>query len=192
MGHAGQKKGQPGAPMDCVIRYAGTPMGAPPLRVFCARACPERSRRGGIPRKRPTRFLILLLLLLLLLGGAAVYRCDNRRILIAALQIAEKLSFVSGYRFSDTASRLKSDAPSGAGHRNSTFSANSLAAEVTLRPIKMLFPPPVTASAKFASVVPDTAASTSGWRPISALPCTPRGTISAARAPHPRAPWPSG
>jgi RNA polymerase sigma-70 factor (ECF subfamily) len=32
--------------------------------------------------------------------------------------------FVSGYRFSDTASRLKSDAPLGAGHWNSTFSAN--------------------------------------------------------------------
>jgi len=30
--------------------------------------------------------------------------------------------FVSGYRFSDTASRLKSDAPLGAGHWNSTFS----------------------------------------------------------------------
>ena len=29
--------------------------------------------------------LILILPLILLLGGAAVYRCDNRRILIAAL-----------------------------------------------------------------------------------------------------------
>jgi hypothetical protein len=37
--------------------------------------------------------------------------------------------FVSGYRFSDTASRSKSDAPSGAGHRNSSFSASCLAGE---------------------------------------------------------------
>jgi hypothetical protein len=38
-----------------------------------------------------------------------------------ALQSAEKLSFVSGYRFSDTASRLKSDAPLGAEERKSSF-----------------------------------------------------------------------
>ncbi|MGB7926726.1 MAG: hypothetical protein WCF61_01145, partial [Terriglobales bacterium] len=57
----------------------------------------------------------------------------------AASQIAEKLGFVSGYRFSDTASRLKSDAPLGAGHRNSTFSANSLAAEVTLSASELVF-----------------------------------------------------
>jgi hypothetical protein len=40
------------------------------------------------------------------------------------LQSAEKLSFVSEYRFSDTASRLKADAPLGAGRRNSIFFSN--------------------------------------------------------------------
>jgi hypothetical protein len=35
----------------------------------------------------------------------------------AALQFAEKLSFVSGHRFSDAVSGLNSDAPLGAGRR---------------------------------------------------------------------------
>ena len=46
----------------------------------------------------------------------------------AAKQSAEKLGFVSGYRFSDTASRLKSDAPLGAEPRKSSFSASCKAA----------------------------------------------------------------
>jgi hypothetical protein len=41
-------------------------------------------------------------------------------------------SFVSGYRFSDTESPSKSDAPLGAEHRIPTFSALCLAAEATL------------------------------------------------------------
>jgi hypothetical protein len=45
------------------------------------------------------------------------------------LQFAEKLGFVSGYRFSDTASAAKSIAPLGAGWRIPTFSANCLAPE---------------------------------------------------------------
>ncbi|MGB0049988.1 MAG: hypothetical protein WBP70_21245, partial [Terriglobales bacterium] len=60
--------------------------------------------------------------------GRAVYRCDKRHIFSAALKFAEKLSFVSGYRFSDAARRLKSDAPLGAEQRKSSFSANCLAA----------------------------------------------------------------
>jgi len=52
-----------------------------------------------------------------------------------ASQNAEKLgfvssSFVSGYRFSDTASLSKSDAPLGAERAKKTFSANCSAAEV--------------------------------------------------------------
>jgi hypothetical protein len=39
--------------------------------------------------------------------------------------------FVSGYRFSDTANRSKSDAPSGAGRQNSSFSATCLALRLT-------------------------------------------------------------
>jgi len=45
-----------------------------------------------------------------------------------ASHLAEKLGFVSGYRFSDTASRSKSIAPLGAGSRISTFSAKCSAA----------------------------------------------------------------
>jgi hypothetical protein len=61
------------------------------------------------------------------------FRWDNCIVPAAALQTAEKLdlcisSFVSGYRFSNTVSPAKSDAPLGAGRRNSTFSANCLAA----------------------------------------------------------------
>jgi hypothetical protein len=37
--------------------------------------------------------LILILVWFLPLGGAAVYGCDNDRILIAALPFAEKLAF---------------------------------------------------------------------------------------------------
>jgi hypothetical protein len=47
----------------------------------------------------------------LFLGGAAAI---NAVVVFAALEFAEKLSFVSGYRFSDTATRLKSTAPLGA------------------------------------------------------------------------------
>jgi hypothetical protein len=64
-----------------------------------------------------------------ILGGAAVHRCDKHPVLNLALQIAEKLGFVSGHRFSDAVSPPKSDAPLGAGRRNLTFSANCLAAE---------------------------------------------------------------
>src|SRR3977135_2120123 len=42
------------------------------------------------------------------------------------------VSFVSGYRFSDTVSPSKSNAPLGAGHRHSLFSASSLAADVAV------------------------------------------------------------
>jgi hypothetical protein len=41
------------------------------------------------------------------------------------------LGFVSGYRFSDTVSSSKSDAPLGAGHRISSFSASCLAVPQT-------------------------------------------------------------
>jgi hypothetical protein len=51
----------------------------------------------------------------LILGGAAVHRCDSSIILTTALQFAEKLSFVSGHRFSDAVNALNSDAPLGAG-----------------------------------------------------------------------------
>ncbi|MGA9413722.1 MAG: hypothetical protein WBV60_03470, partial [Terriglobales bacterium] len=51
---------------------------------------------------------------------------------------AEKLSFVSGYRFSDTASRLKSDAPLGAGRRKSGSSANPKTARTHSRPADRL------------------------------------------------------
>jgi hypothetical protein len=56
-----------------------------------------------------------------------------------ALQFAERLVFVSGYRFSDTESASQSAAPLGAAPRISTFSANCLAAEVTLRLEKYFF-----------------------------------------------------
>jgi len=46
-----------------------------------------------------------------------------------ALQFAEKLGFVSGYRFSDTASAWNSMAPLGAGHAKVAFSATCLAPE---------------------------------------------------------------
>jgi hypothetical protein len=44
-----------------------------------------------------------------------------------ASQAAEKLRFVSGYRFSDTVISSKSEAPLGAGRRTATFSAACLA-----------------------------------------------------------------
>jgi hypothetical protein len=47
----------------------------------------------------------------------------------AAKQFAEKLGFVSGYRFSDTASPSKSIAPLGADRRISSFPANCKAAD---------------------------------------------------------------
>ncbi len=53
-------------------------MGAPSLRVFCAKVGFHGSVQFGLLH------LILLLPLLLLLGGAAVYRCDNRALVIAA------------------------------------------------------------------------------------------------------------
>ncbi len=85
-------------------------------------------------------------ILRLILGGAAVYRCDNRPLLNAASQFAEKLGFVSGYRFSDTASRSKSIAPLGAGARIPTFSANCSANEVTLSTREVVFQQPVHAA----------------------------------------------
>jgi hypothetical protein len=62
-----------------------------------------------------------------------VYRCDDCIVLNAALESAENLGFVSGYRFSDTVSRSKSDAPLGAGSEQMTFSAVCFAAEVAPR-----------------------------------------------------------
>jgi hypothetical protein len=50
-----------------------------------------------------------------------------------ALQIVEKLGFVSGHRFSDAENPPKSVAPLGAGLRKFTLSAICLAAEVTPR-----------------------------------------------------------
>src|ERR1019366_8884811 len=48
---------------------------------------------------------------------------------IGALRLRKNSGFVSGYRFSDTASSSETDAPLGAGHRHLTFSAASLAAD---------------------------------------------------------------
>src|ERR1035441_7452852 len=48
---------------------------------------------------------------------------------MAALRLRKNSGFVSGYRFSDTASSSETDAPLGAGHRHLTFSAASLAAD---------------------------------------------------------------
>jgi len=49
---------------------------------------------------------------------------DNKNAETAPEQSAEKPGFVSGYRFSDTANRLKSDAPLGADPRKPSLSAN--------------------------------------------------------------------
>ena len=54
-------------------------MGAPSLRVFCARVGFHESVHQGFLH------LILILIDFFLSGGAAVYRCDDRRIFIAAL-----------------------------------------------------------------------------------------------------------
>jgi hypothetical protein len=47
----------------------------------------------------------------LILGGAAVHRCDNCNFLNTALQFAEKLSFMSGHRFSDAVSAFEFRCP---------------------------------------------------------------------------------
>jgi len=66
--------------------------------------------------------LPLTLVLHLVLGGAVVHRCGNSSILNRALQVAEKLGFVSGHRFSNAVSSSNSDAPSGPGTESRLFS----------------------------------------------------------------------
>src|SRR5208283_2182777 len=62
---------------------------------------------------------------LLPLSGAAVYRRDDRQYFRYRLYSSLKnWRFVSEYRFSDTVSPSRSDAPLGAGHRISSFSEN--------------------------------------------------------------------
>jgi hypothetical protein len=56
-----------------------------------------------------------------ILAGVAVYRCDDSMVQVAAVQIAEKLGFVSGHRFSDAVTPAKSDAPLEAGIENRVF-----------------------------------------------------------------------
>src|SRR4029077_1082443 len=57
----------------------------------------------------------------------------NFRITASLYRLRKNNSFVSGYRFSDTVSPSKSNAPLGAGHRQSTFSAASSAMPQVLR-----------------------------------------------------------
>jgi len=52
-------------------------------------------------------------MLRLILGGAAVYRCDPRAKFRRLDWLRKNSAFVSGYRFSDTASSSKSEAPFG-------------------------------------------------------------------------------
>jgi hypothetical protein len=90
--------------------------------------CPilaRRVRKGGIPRQRRARDLAVdfafgwrsasaLRLIPVPRNereGHGFSHSVTAAQLVAALRFAEKPSFVSGYRFSDTANRLKPDAP---------------------------------------------------------------------------------
>src|SRR5271157_68774 len=67
------------------------------------------------------------------------------RLLDGIYRLRKNSGFVSGYRFSDDVNFLKSDAPLGAGHRKSNFSAASFAwnRKPNGKPDKVCRPPPV-------------------------------------------------
>jgi hypothetical protein len=62
------------------------------------------------------------------LKGHGFQPCRNCHKINRGCTVCEKLSFVSGHRFSDAVSALNSDAPLGAERRKLRFSANCLAA----------------------------------------------------------------